>query len=44
MITVKNKVVIVTGAGQGIGRTYAKVLASDGAKVVVAEINETTGK
>ncbi|MBT3363332.1 MAG: SDR family NAD(P)-dependent oxidoreductase [Chloroflexi bacterium] len=43
MITVKNKVVIVTGAGQGIGRTYAKVLASDGAKVVVAEINETTG-
>jgi len=44
MITVKDKVVIITGAGQGIGRTCAESLAADGAKVVVAEINEVTGR
>jgi len=44
MITVKGKVVIVTGAGQGIGRAFAQELASDGAKVVIAEINEEKGK
>ena len=44
MITVKDKVVIVTGSGQGIGRSYAETLAADGAKVVIAEINDTTGK
>ena len=44
MITVKDKVVIVTGSGQGIGRTYAESLSADGAKVVIAEINEETGK
>jgi NAD(P)-dependent dehydrogenase (short-subunit alcohol dehydrogenase family) len=44
VITVKDKVVIVTGAGQGIGKVYAQSLAADGAKVVVAEINETTGR
>jgi len=44
VITVKDKVVIITGSGQGIGRTYAKSLAADGAKIVIAEINEATGK
>lgn len=34
------KVAIVTGAGGGIGEDYAKRLASLGASVVVAEINE----
>jgi 3-oxoacyl-[acyl-carrier protein] reductase len=37
------KVVIVTGAGQGIGEGYAKGLAAEGASVVVAEINEAQG-
>jgi 3-oxoacyl-[acyl-carrier protein] reductase len=40
----KDKVAIVTGAGQGIGRAYALRFAKEGAKVVVAEINEANGK
>ena len=40
----EDKVAIVTGAGQGIGREYAKTLANEGAKVVVAEINPDTGQ
>lgn len=40
----KDKVVIITGAGQGIGRVYAHKFAEEGAKVVIAEYNETTGK
>ena len=39
-----NKVAIVTGAGQGIGETYAKRLAIEGAAVVVAEINIEQGQ
>ena len=38
------KSAIVTGAGQGIGRGIAEVLAANGAKVTVAEINEETGQ
>lgn len=37
-LSVKGKVVIVTGAGGGIGQAYAEDLAADGAKVVIAEI------
>ncbi|MDN3357568.1 SDR family oxidoreductase [Actinomadura sp. DC4] len=36
-----DKVAIVTGAGQGIGEAYAKGLAGEGAKVVVADLNES---
>jgi len=34
------KVVIITGAGQGIGEAYAKAVAAAGATVVVADIQE----
>ena len=40
----RGKVAIVTGAGQGIGEGYAKALAAEGARVVVAELNETQGQ
>jgi 3-oxoacyl-[acyl-carrier protein] reductase len=40
----KDRVAIVTGAGQGIGRAYARRLIREGATVVVAELNEPTGK
>ncbi len=36
----KDRVVIVTGAGQGIGRVFAKAFALAGARAVIAERNE----
>ncbi len=40
----KDKVVIVTGAGQGIGEGYAKIFAEKGMKIVVSEINDAQGQ
>jgi 3-oxoacyl-[acyl-carrier protein] reductase len=40
----KDKVAIITGAGQGIGEAYARRFAIEGAKVVVADINEEKGR
>jgi len=39
----KNQVVIVTGAGSGIGEATALLFAQKGAKVVVSDINEIGG-
>lgn len=39
-----NKIAIVTGAGQGIGKATAAKLAAEGATVVVTDLNETTAK
>ncbi len=41
---VKDKVAIVTGAAAGIGQTTAEVLAEEGAKVVVADIDAQNGE
>ena len=40
---INGKVAIVTGAGGGIGEAYAQALAGEGAKVIVAEIDEQKG-
>ena len=39
----KDKVAIVTGAGQGIGAAIARSFAAEGAQVIVAELNPDTG-
>ena len=39
-----NKVAIITGAGSGIGRASAYLFAKEGAKVVVADINDAVEK
>ncbi len=40
---VAGKVVLVTGAGSGIGRATAKLLADEGATVIVTDINQPGG-
>jgi 3-oxoacyl-[acyl-carrier protein] reductase len=40
----KHKVAVVTGGGVGIGRAYSLGLAKEGAKVVVADIQEQEAK
>lgn len=40
----KDKVAIITGSGSGIGRAAALIFAREGAKVVVADINESSAK
>src|ERR1700691_5354277 len=37
--SVTDKIVVITGAGQGLGRAFAKTFASGGARVVIAERN-----
>ena len=40
----ENKIAVVTGAGRGMGRAMSIRFAKEGAKVVVAEVDETSGK
>jgi NAD(P)-dependent dehydrogenase (short-subunit alcohol dehydrogenase family) len=40
----KDKVALITGAGSGIGREAALLFASEGASVVVAEVDEKGGR
>ena len=40
----QNKVTMITGAGHGIGKAYAKRFAAEGAQVVIADIDERAGQ
>ena len=40
---IEGKVAIVTGSGGGIGEAYARALVGEGARVVIAEIDEQKG-
>lgn len=40
----EGKVAVVTGAAQGIGEAYARALAGDGARVLVADLNAAAGE
>jgi NAD(P)-dependent dehydrogenase (short-subunit alcohol dehydrogenase family) len=39
-----NKVAVITGAGSGIGRESALLFAREGARVVVADVNDAAGQ
>lgn len=40
----QDKVVIITGGGSGMGQSSVRIFAEEGANVVIAEINEKTGR
>src|SRR5580658_5938317 len=40
----KDRVALITGAGSGIGRESALRFAEEGAKIVVADVNDAAGK
>jgi NAD(P)-dependent dehydrogenase (short-subunit alcohol dehydrogenase family) len=41
-VQVKDKVILVTGGGRGLGQAYAQALAAEGAKVVAGDIRDTS--
>ena len=40
MVSLQEKVAVVTGAGSGIGRALAQQLSAKGCKLAIADINE----
>ena len=44
MLRLKDKIAIVTGAGSGFGEGIARRFAAEGAKVVLADVNDPNGR
>jgi NAD(P)-dependent dehydrogenase (short-subunit alcohol dehydrogenase family) len=44
VVRYSNKIALVTGAGHGIGRAIARLLASEGARIVILEIDDVAGR
>lgn len=44
MERLKGKVAIVTGAAQGMGETHVRLMAAEGAKIVMTDLNERDGQ
>lgn len=44
MSRLQDKVAVITGAGQGLGQAIALLFGREGAKVVVADVNEAAGE
>ena len=38
-----DRVFVITGGGQGIGRAYAKAISADGGIAIIADVNDETG-
>jgi 3-oxoacyl-[acyl-carrier protein] reductase len=43
-VDLKDKVALVTGSANGIGKAIATILAANGAKVIIADVQEATAK
>lgn len=43
MKSLENKTTIITGSGSGIGRAIALLYESEGAKIVVSDMDEKAG-
>ena len=41
-MNINTKLLLITGAGSGIGRATAKAAASKGARLILCDINEST--
>ncbi len=44
MKSLKNKVILITGGGQGLGKATAKVLSAEGAKVILGDVKDEAAK
>ena len=44
MFRLNDKVAIVTGGGSGIGRSISSLFASQGAKVIIVDIDQKSSK
>ncbi|WP_218018803.1 SDR family oxidoreductase [Novosphingobium rosa] len=42
-INLSGRTIVITGAGRGLGEAFARAAAANGAHVIVAELDETTG-